>query len=159
MREVSLKRILALAVLIAISAATAYFFSDAVRLSEKPSEYIAVVFSILAASLFAVVSIVGDPSMIMPGNARAAWESAKAIQEDLQRFNYLFLWYLVTLGLLVITEVVEHQQAQCLYWVFYVFTFFATFGFLVSLALPFEFSQIQRSRLQQEFNARQKPKT
>lgn len=156
MREISITKILFFIAVAAVSVACSYFFSDSLRLSEKPSEYIAAVFSILAASLFAVISIVGDPSMMLPGNARIAWESAKLIQSDLQRFNYLFLWYLLTLGLLVVSEIVDHQKAESLYWIFNIFTFFSCFGFLMSLALPFEFAQIQRSRLQQEFDTRRK---
>lgn len=137
-----------------ISFAAAFFFGAAWRDAEKPAEYTGVVFSVLAASLFAVVSILGDPSMILPGSSRRAWVSARELQKELQRFNLLFVWYLLTLGLLVISELIESAKMEHFYWVGNVLVFFTSFGFLVSLGLPREFARIQRRRLQQEIEAR-----
>jgi predicted membrane channel-forming protein YqfA (hemolysin III family) len=152
--QVSIVRILVVLTIAIAAGLASYFLSDAFRLAEKPAEYIGVVFSILAASLFAVVSIIGDPGMIMPGSSRHAWVSAKEIQNELQKFNYLFIWYLLTLGLLVASELVEHAEMAGFYWVINVFVFFSVFGFLISLFVPSEFARIQRRRLQQEIDAR-----
>lgn len=141
-------------IIICVSVAAAYYLAEPIRVSEKPSEYIAVIFSILAASLFAVIAIVGDPSMLLPGGARVGWESAKVIQADLQRFNHLFLWYLLTLGLLVVCEIIKSEGLKNFYWLYSVYAFFAAFGFLASLALPYEFSRVQKMRLVQEIDAR-----
>lgn len=154
MSGVSHSRVVFLVGAVAISTAAGYYLGDVLRLSEKPAEYIGVTFSILAASLFAVVSIIGDPGMLLPGSWRVGWESAKAIQSDLQRFNLLFLWYVLTLGLLVFSEIVEHANWTNLYFIHNMFAFFAAFGFIVSLALPFELSRIQRDRLEQEIKHR-----
>ncbi|MER9854146.1 MULTISPECIES: hypothetical protein [unclassified Mesorhizobium] len=139
-----------------IALVAAYYGGDVVRESEKPSEYIGLVFSILAASLFAVVSIIGDPSMLLPGNSRTAWENAKVIQADLREFNYLFIIYLSTLGLLVFSEIIEYKKLDNFYFIHNIFVFFAVFGFLISLALPFALSAIQKSRLENEIKARTK---
>lgn len=130
------------------------YLGDALRLSEKPSEYIGVTFSILAASLFAVISIIGDPSMVLPGNWRVGYESAKRIQGQIQIFNYLFVWYLLTLGLLVASEVIEAEYIESLYWIFNVFAGFSVFGFLISLSVPFMLSRIQKDRLEEEVRFR-----
>ena len=127
---------------------------DALRVSEKPSEYIASTFSILAASLFAVISIVGDPSMLLPGSWRTAWKSAKEIQVRLMRLTYLFALYLVVLALLVVSEVVESEQVASLYFVHDLLAYFSLFAFLLSIWLPFEIREIQTQRLEQEINAR-----
>ncbi len=147
-------RIIGFIIIFAIAVTVAYYFSDEFRLAEKPAEYTGLFFSILAAALFAVVSIVGDPGMLVSGNSRRAWNDAKDIQLDLQNFNLLLVWYLLTLGLLVVSELVEHAKYVNMYWITNVFVFFATFGFLVSLFLPFEFAKIQRERLQSEINNR-----
>ncbi|MBL4645271.1 MAG: hypothetical protein JKY99_02300 [Rhizobiales bacterium] len=139
---------------ISFLAASNSLISHEFRTNDKLSEYVAVVFSILAASLFAVVSIIGNPSMIMPGGSRHAWTSALDIQRELQKFNYLFVWYLLTLGLLVASEFVEHIHRFKLYWLTNFFVFFAVFGFLISLFVPSEFARIQHRRLQQEINSR-----
>ena len=152
--EVSLTKIIFLLLCIATAAAAAWFGGDILRTSEKPAEYIATTFSILAGVLFAVVSIVGDPGMLMPGNQRYGWESAKLIQKDLQQFNLLFLVYLITLGLLVLSEIVEAAGAVDFYWIFRVLAFFATLGFCASLGLPFAFAHIQTQRLAEELDSR-----
>jgi hypothetical protein len=154
MANISYSRISFFIIAFSISGVSCVYFGDELRVSEKPSEYIGVTFSILAASLFAVVSIVGDPSMLLPGNWRVGWESVKSIQIELQRLNFLFVWYLVTLGLLVATEIIDHAKWTNAYFVFNIFAFFATFGFLISLGLPFELARIQRNRLQHEINQR-----
>ncbi|GAB4237189.1 MAG: hypothetical protein Kow0032_22800 [Methyloligellaceae bacterium] len=157
MNRIATWRLIFLAVAFVISGIVGLHWGDELRLSEAPSNYIGVTFSILAAALFAVISIVGDPSMLLPGNWRVGWESAKSIQARLQRFNYLFLWYLLTLGLLIVSEIVEHAKWEDYYFIFNVLSFFSTFGFIVSLALPFELSKIQKDRLEQEIRQR-KPK-
>lgn len=127
---------------------------DAIRVSEKPSEYIATTFSILAASLFAVISIVGDPSMLLPGSWRSAWSSAKDIQTRLMRLTWLFTLYLIVLALLVASEIIESEKIEWLYFVHSILAFAALFAFIVSLWLPFEIREIQTKRLEQEINAR-----
>ena len=127
---------------------------DALRVSEKPSEYIGLTYSILAASLFALISIVGDPSMLLPGNWRMAWQSAKDVQLRLMRLTYLFVLYLVVLFLLVFSELIDFKKIEELYFVHDVFGFLSIFAFLVSLWLPFEVRQIQIARLEQEIRDR-----
>lgn len=131
-----------------------YGMGDVLRASEKPAEYIGVIYSILAASLFAVVSIVGDPSMLMPGNWRQAWQDAKDVQLRLMRLTYLFVLYLVVLALLVTGEIIEHAALESWYFVHDVFAYLATAAFLGSLWLPFEIKEIQILRLEQEIKAR-----
>lgn len=90
----------------------------------------------------------------MPGNSRKAWTSAKELHANLQIFNWLFLWYLVTLGLLVVSELIEHQRWWHFYWMHNVFVFFAVSGFIFSLFVPGEFAKLQKRRLEQEIEAR-----
>lgn len=127
---------------------------DWLRQSEKPSEYIGVTFSILAATLFAVISIVGDPSMILAGSWKTAWNSAKEIQIRLVRLKYLFLLYLVVLTLLIATEIVKFMKFVEFYWVYDVFGWMTVFSLIASYWLPFEIVQIQTQRLNDEITAR-----
>lgn len=123
-------------------------------ISEKPSEYIGLIFSILAASIFAIITIISDPSMLMSGSWRTAWENAKKVQEDIFGFNYLFLSYLITLGLLVVSEMIKAVSAEQFYFIFNIFSGVATFSFLWSFRIPFVLWDIQKKRLEQEINAR-----
>ena len=127
---------------------------DALRLSEKAPDYIGVTFSILAASLFATVSIVGDPSMLLPGNWRSAWDEAKRIQLRLMRLVYLFVLYLIVLALLVVTEIIEAEKITSAYFVHDFFAFSVVLAFICSFWLPFEIKKIQITRLEQEIKRR-----
>lgn len=154
MRKISARRIAFLLIVLIASVAGGYFLGDDIRAAEKPNEYIAVIFSILAASLFAVVSIVGDPGMLPSGSSAAAWTSARDLQKQLHGFNGLFLLYLLTLGLLVASEVIEHSKWEKLYWLTDVYATFAIAGFLLSFALPFDFMALQKRRMEQEIQNR-----
>lgn len=151
---ISVKKIFEMIAILAISIIGGYFLGDHVRASEKPSEYIAVIFSILAASLFAVISIVGDPGMLISGSAKKAWQNARELQKELYKFYYLFYLYLITLGLLVASELAEHAGWCRLYWLSNLFTGCAIAGFLLSFRLPADFKALQKRRLEQEINSR-----
>jgi len=149
------KKISLLIVALVIPSIAVYFGAgDALRVSEKPSEYIGLTFSILAASLFATVSIVGDPSMLISGSWRSAWEDAKGIQLRLMRLTYLFLLYLIVLALLVTSEIVEAMYLSNFYFVHDAFAFTSILAFIASLWLPFEIKAIQIARLEQEIQHR-----
>ena len=131
---------------------------EALRVSEKPAEYIGLVYSILAASLFAIVSIVGDPGMLLPGTWRASWEQAKDVQLRLMRLTYLFVLYLIVLALLVASEVIEAKGLEAWYLVHDIFGYLSLVAFILSMWLPFEIKNIQIERLRQEIDARRNKK-
>lgn len=154
-RRLNPKKILWLLAVILLPGIAVFFgLGDALRDSEKPSEYIGVVYSILAGTLFAIISIVGDPSMLIPGTWRGAWEQAKQVQLRLMRLTYLFVLYLLVLGLLIASEVIEAEKATAWYFVTDIFGYCALLAFLLSLWLPFEIKNIQIERLRQEIEAR-----
>jgi hypothetical protein len=139
------------------SVAVYYGAGEALRSSEKPSEYIGLVYSILAASLFATISILGDPGNLVRGGWRTAWEQAKVVQIRLLRLTYLFVLYLIVLGLLVFSEIVEAKKITELYIVHDAFAWLSIAAFLCSLWLPFEMKDIQIERLEQEISNRKNP--
>lgn len=154
-RKLNPRKVVWLLVAISLPGIAVYFgLGDALRESEKPSEYIGVVYSILAGTLFAIISIVGDPSMLIPGTWRGAWEQAKQVQLRLMRLTYLFILYLTVLGLLILSEMIEAEEATAWFFVTDIFGYFALLAFILSLWLPFEIKSIQVERLRQEIEAR-----
>jgi len=141
-----------------VSFAFGYFCGDTLRLSEKPSEYIGLIFSILAAAIFAVIGIIGDPGMLLSGNWRVASVNARTRHAELKGFNLVFYLYLITLGLLVVSELIEAAQAEKFYFIFNVFGGFAAFSFLWSFRVPYRLRQIQKHRLEDEIAERKRPK-
>ncbi len=127
-----------------------YEFGDAIRLAEKPSEYIAVIFSILAAALFAVVAIVGDTGMLAPGSTAKAWVNARETQKELHKLNFLFFVVPHHARLLVVSEIIEFNNAEDWYWLTRVYAGAAIWGFLLSFGLPIDFMALQKRRMEQE---------
>ena len=155
MRRLRLKKVIQLLLALLLPAVAVYLgLGEALRASEKPAEYIGLVFSILAASLFATISIVGDPGMLLPGSWRGAWEQAKDVQLRLLRLTYLFVLYLVVLALLVFSEIIEDRELTQWYFVHDVFAYSSMLAFILSLWLPFEIKDIQIKRLEQEIDAK-----
>lgn len=137
-----------------ISTAFGIYCGDTLRCSEKALDYIGTIYSILAGTLFAVISIIGDPSMLLSGNWRVARVSAERRQRDILGFNFLFCSYLITLGLLVICAMIKHEEIKSLYFSFHLLGFFTAFSFLWSFRIPFRLQQIQKLRLEDEIKSR-----
>ena len=124
--------------------------------SDRAAEHIGLIYSVLAASLFATISIVGDPGNLLRGGWRTAWEQAKQIQLRLMRLVYLFVLYLIVLFLLVVSALVKTNFPNSFLWVHSAFAWVAIFAFLCSLWLPFEIKEIQMNRLENEIENRRK---
>lgn len=116
------------------------------------------VFSILAGVLVAVISIIGDPSMLIPGNWRVGYEHAKDVQKRIGQFSHLFALYIITLIILLVAIVVKDAELNELEIIFPILTGLVTFGLLVSVPLSYSLMGIQKDRMQQE-NKRRRNKS
>ena len=125
--------------------------------SEASFDGIIAVFSILAGVLVAVISIVGDPSMLIPGNWRVGHEHAKDIQNKIARFSHLFSIYIITIFLVLFVQVAKINGLDRDYF-YQILAFFVLFGFLLSLPLPYSLMAIQKERMSEEIRRRKSPK-
>ncbi|PPE80266.1 hypothetical protein C3941_08845 [Kaistia algarum] len=114
---------------------------------------IATVFSVLAGVLFAIISILGDPSMLMDQSWRYNVVLASETQRKIHRNMDIFVLYIIILIVIVIfgmtdakSDVYVHLQRVCL--------FLVTLGFWASLWMPFSLKEIQRKRLNDAIDAK-----
>ena len=114
------------------------------------------VFAILAGVLVAVISIVGDPSMLLPGNWRVGYEHAKDMQQKIANFSHLFAIYIVSLLLLVTCAVIADAKTEHFDFVFRFLNFFVTLAILLSVPLPYSLMAIQKERMEEEIKSRKK---
>ena len=134
-------------------------FGEVLKESHRPSEYICRVFSVLAASLFAIISIVSNPSMLISGGWKEAWVQVTDIQNRLLRLMMVFILYLVVLALLIFSEAVKEKGLDNWHLVHDIFAFFAVHAFFLSIFwLPHEICEIQMKRLDQEIISRRNRK-
>jgi hypothetical protein len=154
-KRFSLKRVFVFTICLATPSMTVYIGAgDILRMSDQALNLIGLTFSILAAALFATVSIIGDPSMLLTGSWRTAWRSAQTIQIRILRLIYLFILYMIVLFLLVLAAMAKYIDPYLPKIVFNFLAFFSTLAFCISLWLPFELKEIQLTRLEHEIEAR-----
>ena len=151
-KEIDIKRLFGISFSAIIAGVISFYWGDKIGTSESFSSYITSIFSILGGVLFAVIAIISDPSMLLTSKIRIAWRGAKRRQRQLNRFNYLFLGYLVTLALMCVSDFVKDESITELHFVYKAYSFSAIFCFLLSFGVPFSLSAIQRARLEEELD-------
>lgn len=145
-RQLARGRIAWIACSLLASGVLTYFFRE--TLPNKPDVLgvIAAIFSILAGVLIAVISILGDPSMLLDQSWRHSYLSAQETQRKIHRQTDVFIIYVLLLVSLFAFMLCP--TALPLYaWLQGVTFFLTVLAFLASLTLPFILRSIQRDRL------------
>ena len=104
-------------------------------------------FSILAGFLIAIMTILGAPGLF----ARSSWRSAEIQRGEsfrkLVRQKWLFILYLLTLGLALAASLIAKVYLPLSVILEHLFLGFAVFAFILSLGLPSALMAIQTNRL------------
>lgn len=145
----------ATATLVAIVAT--YFFRDLLNNSSDTIGLIATIFSILAGVLITIISVLGDPSMLIDPSWRQNYLAAQETQRRLHRKTDVFILYVLLLASALVFHLVPDEKSEA-YAPFQAATFFLTcMSFLFSLQLPYDLMGIQKERMrravQQKKNA------
>jgi ABC-type multidrug transport system fused ATPase/permease subunit len=143
---------IAVSVLASIKAGMAS--GDLLAASDAALEGILSVFSILAGVLVAVISIIGDPSMLLTGNWRLGYVHAEQIQIRLARYAHVIFIYFLVLILVLVCMVIKDSKITGLDFTFQVLTGLTVFALLVSLPIPYGLMSIQRERMAEEVKRR-----
>jgi MFS family permease len=131
---------------VAVSCVATYFFADMLSNAPEVLGVIAAIFSILAGVLIAVVSILGDPSMLLDQSWRHSYLSAEETQRKIHRQTDVFLVYVLLL--VTLFAFMLCPKASDAYRPLQLATFFlTTLAFFASLSLPFTLRAIQKTRL------------
>lgn len=115
------------------------------------------VFSILAGVLVAVISIIGDPSMLLTGNWRVGHVHAEQTQIRLARYAHLVFVYFLVLVLVLMVTVIKDNKIQGLDVLYKALMSFSVFGLIASLPLPYGLMSIQKERMKEEIKRRKLP--
>jgi hypothetical protein len=140
----------------AASALLCYVFPDALQKSTTALEAIISIFSILAGVLVAVISIIGDPSMLLSGNWRLGFEHAKEIQKKIANYATLIAIYVLSLIGVLTLIILKDAGVKGYDFLFTAVLWFVSFGFLLSIPLPYNLMAIQKDRMDEEIKRRQK---
>lgn len=129
-----------------ISVTITLLFGDKLKNNVDVLSFIATIFSILAAVLIAVISILGDPSMVLDSSWRHGYLSAAETQRKIHRQTDIFILYIILLMSLFIFMLIDPTSSS--FWLVQHITFFLTvLAFILSLTLPYSLISIQKARL------------
>lgn len=155
-RTVSVQKIRFALLSAVLSALVAYFGQPLIHGNDQAVNVIVTVFSVLAGFLVAIIAIVGDPVLLPPGTWRAAEMEREKLDDRLVRHKWLFVAYLITLGLIFCALLVSKSLPTGTIWLERLFLFFGTFSFIVSLQLPSALMSVQRERIDAVIEHRRK---
>lgn len=138
---------------IAVGAVAGWYGQDFVHDNEKARDVIVTVFSILAGFLIAIMTLLGDQS-VLPGSWRIAQAQRDAIRAKLIRQKWLFYFYLITLTLIFAHTLVVAKFPCTAMWIERAYFGFAVTSFLLSFKLPSTLMQVQTDRIDAVIGAR-----
>lgn len=149
---------LLLGLIVVVSAIGAHFATP--YLSEGGANIIVTVFTVLAGFIVGIIVIVGDPSLLPPGGWKEAEKHRDLIEKRLIRHAWMFGLYLVTIGFVFLSVVVNGKDSKAAEWLKYwsaaLSVWLAIMAFLFSLALPKMMMDMQRERVDNEIATRRK---
>lgn len=124
--------------------------------NEQAVTVIVTVFSILAGFLVAITTILSDPGPL----ARRTWRAMELYRDNvvrrLARQKWLFVLYLLTLGLILGSTLVERVWPALAVCLEHIYLGFAVTAFLVSLSLPWSLTRIQLDRYDERIKDKRK---
>lgn len=134
--------------------ATFLWGGELIRGNERATGVIVTVFSILAGFLVAVITLLGDQSML-PGGWRLAKLHKDRIKAKMTRQKWLFCLYLVTLSVIFLSSLLNAtEHLATIIWLERTYFGLATTAFLLSFRLPWTLMAIQMDRLNAVVDAR-----
>lgn len=140
--------------LLALAASTGLTALFGGKISNDPQllGVIAAIFAILSGVLIAIISILGDPSMIMDKSWRLNYLTANETQRKLHRKIDVFVLYIALLAGVFWFALVDDKASSIYWWLQRAVFFLTVASFFASLSLPFSLIDIQKKRLQSAIN-------
>lgn len=132
-----------------------FFGYELIHENNEATNVIVTVFSILAGFLIAVMSLLGDQS-ILPGSWRIGELQRQAINTKLVRQKWLFYLYLLTLLVIFVESLARNQWPVVTELLERIYFGLATTAFLLSFRLPATLMAVQMDRIDAVVGARKK---
>lgn len=119
------------------------------------------VFSILAGFLVTIMTLLGEPSLFRGRTWRADAVKRSNVYRRLIRHKWLFIAYLLVLGLVFVTTLVTKMYPEhvAVIWLERGYLSLATLAFIMSLILPSRLMNLQLARFDELLESRKKNET
>lgn len=142
-----------------LGAAVSYFFEPYVYRNADAVGIFVTVYTVFAGFLVAVITVLGDPSILPSGDWKGAETHREQVEKRIIRHVWLFVLYLVTIGLIfastllnkapdtAVPAIIKHSIAYAHLWL-------GVSAFFLSLGLPKMLMDVQRRRVEAEIERR-----
>lgn len=152
-------RIIFFVVCLGLSATAAYYGEPYIHNNPDAVLVFATVFTVFAGFLVGVITIIGDPTLIPEGTWRAAEVRRESIEARLVNHIWLFMLYLIAIGLLFALVIVHKAPSdivsECIkVWVGRLCLFVGVLSFLLTFGLPGSLLKLQMARIDAEIKRR-----
>lgn len=142
------RRLVFIALALAAGIGAGYFGQPFVHGKEKAIDVIITVFSILAGFLVAIMGLLGDGSLLLPGSWRVTEMQRKALKRRMARQQWLFYIYMLTLLAVFFSTLIDDDLAALKEWVERIYLGAAVTAFILSFGLPISLAGIQLDRVE-----------
>lgn len=144
-----------------LSAASAYYGQPYVRDNSDAILVIITVMTVFAGFLVAIITILGDPSLLPEGTWRTAEVRRENLVNRLTTHLWLFVFYLITIGLLFVGALLSKAPEKVIavewkIWIERAYMFFGTASFLFTFGLPRALWKFQIARIDSEIERRRR---
>jgi hypothetical protein len=139
----------------------AYFGQPLAHENADVTLIIVTVTTVFAGFLVAIITILGDPAMIPDGSWRIAETRRDNIEGRLITHIWLFVFYLVTIGLLFVGALLKEAPDSSVplawkVWIERLYLFFGIASFLFTFGLPMALWKVQLARIDAEIERRRR---
>lgn len=156
--DIDSNRIATFIVAITVSIGAGWFGQPFVHGNDEARGVIVNVFSILAGFLITVMTLLGEPGLYRGRTWRSDAIRRSNVYQRLVRHKWLFITYLVVLGLVFATTIIA-KRYPCdiaVIWLERVYLGLATLAFILSLLLPSRLMSLQLARFDELVEMRRK---
>jgi hypothetical protein len=154
MKKLAIGRILFFGFAAAAGFAALVYGEPLIKDNEDAAGVVTTVFSILAGFLIAIMSVLGDPSLILPGSWRKAEIQRSMISARLIRQKWLFYLYLITLTSVFAATLVKGPFPELASIIDRLYLALAVVSFILSFGLPSSLMAIQLERVEAVIQSR-----
>jgi hypothetical protein len=156
-----MKRAIFIAICLVLSAAAADLAQPYSINNSDLVLVVTTVFTVFAGFLVAIITILGDPSLVPSGSWRNVENRRDNIEQRIVWHIALFGLYLLTIAFIFVSVILEKVPTSIVSdefkaWIDRGHLFFGVFSFLASFGLPFALHKLQMSRLDEETERRRR---
>jgi MFS family permease len=135
----------------------AYYGEQFVKGNSDAILILVTVITVFAGFLVAIITVLGDPSLIPPGSWRIVENRRASIESELIRHTWLFIFYLVSIGVLFVGAIAKGSAFvpdAIKIWMTRGYLFFGIASFLFTFGLAGSLLKYQMARYDAEEHRR-----